>query len=193
MKIVLISVVLIAAIFIAVLAYYGTFTSPIISQKHINPVALVYDKHIGAFKNTGPVLDKIYYRLLNEDNIQTTKAFGIYYDDPKTTEKKNLRSIVGWVIEDKDKIRVAELGNKYNFAEFPASDCIVAEYPYKGKLSVFLGALKVYPKLTDYLSSNNLPMVPVMEIYDQPGKKIIYIAAVHQKIHVFDWFLDNAR
>ena len=193
MKIILISVALLMAIFIAVLSYYGFFTSPIILQKHISPVALVYNKHIGAFKNTGPIMDKIYLQLLNEDNIQATRGFGIYYDDPKTTDKDNLRSIVGWVIEDKDKIRVAELGNKYNFAEFPSSNCIVAEFPFKGKLSVFIGALKVYPKLTDYLSTSNLPMVPIMEIYDQPNKKIIYIAAVHQKMHVFDWFLDNAR
>jgi len=193
MKITLIAAAIIIAGLIVILSYYGLFSSPVISHKNIKPIALVYNKHIGEYKNTGPVMDKIYYQLLNEDNIQTTKGFGIYYDDPKTTDKNNLRSIVGCIIEDKDKLSVADLGNKYNFGEFPASDCVIAEFPYKGKLSIIIGVLKVYPKLTEYLSANKLSMVPIIEVYDQPNKKIMYIAAVHHKMHVFDWFLDNAR
>jgi len=42
-------------------------------------------------------------------------------------------------------------------------------------MSIIMGIMKVYPALNKYISENNLSEEGfVMEIYDVPGKKIIY-------------------
>ncbi|MBF0406581.1 MAG: GyrI-like domain-containing protein [Candidatus Riflebacteria bacterium] len=183
--------VLIVAIILIYLSGYGLFSSVIISEKNVGPYLLVYRKHIGDYKNVGPVMDKIYYDLKDNHSVITTKGFGLYYDNPQDVTTDNLRSIVGCIVEGKSIEDLKDIKNKYGIKEYPASKSVVAEFPFKGKISIILGIFKVYPKLSAYLNENKHPSTPIMELYDQPNEKIEYISSFDLSKEVFDSFLNS--
>lgn len=174
MKFILITCSILVFIGLGILSYYGMFATIKVEQKKTGPYVFVYEKHIGPYKNTNKVMDRIYNLLLENEKIPTTRGFGIYYDKPGSVPESELRSIVGCILDSADLHRVEELSTRYQVSSFPSSSSLVVEFPYRGVLSVFLGIFRVYPKLAEFLEQGNYPSVPIMEIYDVPGKKIIY-------------------
>jgi len=171
------------------LAYYGLFTKVMVVEKEAGDFWIVYEKHIGDYKEVEKVMDKIYSRLLGEDAVETTRGFGLYYDDPKKVKKENLRSIVGCILENKDEDKIEYLKERYTIKKYPSSKSVVAEFPFKGTPSIFMGILKVYPKITEYIEHHNYAMVPIMEVYDSSNKTISYLASVSFEAKIFDDFL----
>ncbi len=182
-------VVLFVIVLLIYLSRYGLFASVHITEKSIGPYLLVYEKHVGDYKNVGPIMDKLYYDLKDNYSIETTKGFGLYYDNPQEVDKDKLRSIVGCIVESKSINELNILGNKYGVKEFPSSESVVAELPFKGKISIILGLFKVYPKLSKYINEHKHAQTPIMELYDQPNEKIEYISAVDLPKELFDDFL----
>jgi len=136
---------------------------------------LVYENLTGDYKQSPVIMDKVYYSLLKDDKIETYKGFGIYYDNPQKVETSELRSEIGCILEEKDSLKINDLKNKYNIKTYPKGSYIVTEFPFKGKISVIIGLLKVYPKLADYVKKHGYnENGAVMEIYDTPNKKIVY-------------------
>ncbi len=189
MKIILSVIGGIVVLLIGILAYYGMFATVEISEKNVGPFWVVYEKHIGEYKNVGPVMDEIYYSLLNDHSIETTKGFGIYYDNPQKVDKDKLRSVVGCILKNADEGKIEDLRKKFKVKKYPASVSIVGEFPFKGKLSIIMGIFKAYPKLTAYIEKKGNPMCPIMEIYDTPNKKISYVASVNLDAKIFNYFL----
>ncbi len=182
--------VVIIAIIILALSYYGLFAKIEIGNKETGPFWLVYEKHIGDYSKTGAIMDKVFNELLNDESIKTTRGFGLYYDNPKNVEEEKLRSIVGCILEDSDEDKVPFLEKRYNVKKFPQSDSIVAQFPFKGMLSILVGVFKVYPKLGEYIERNNYPKTPIMELYDITNEQITYIASSKIKKNIFDSFLN---
>ena len=136
---------------------------------------LVYEKVTGDYRLSAKVMDKIYYSLLEDHDIETFKGFGIYYDNPRKVEKSKLRSEAGCILEDTSDKVIERIAGKYNIKLFSAKDFMVAEFPYRGKLSVMMGIMKVYPAMNKFAVENGFEEDGwVMEIYDIPGKKIVY-------------------
>lgn len=75
--------------------------------------------------------------------------------------------------------------------EYPISKSVVAEFPYKGKMSIILGIFKVYPKLSAYINEHKYASTPIMELYDQPNEKIEYISSVELSKEIFESFLKS--
>ena len=78
MKKFLVFIGLIIIVIVLMLSYYGLFTEVKIVKREVGPLWLVYEKHIGNYKNVGPVMDKIYNDLLGNDSIEAAKGFGLY-------------------------------------------------------------------------------------------------------------------
>jgi DNA gyrase inhibitor GyrI len=175
MKILIIIVLAIVATAFGVYAYLGGFQKINFSIRDAGGEVLVYENHIGEYKNTGPVMDKIYYSLLEEEKIETYKGFGIYYDDPSKVDKTKLRSEVGCILENPDAETLERLNGKYKIKTFPKGSYLVAEFPYKGKMSVIMGIMRVYPVMNTFIKEHNIAEDGyIMEIYDVPGKRIEY-------------------
>ena len=170
------------------LVHYEAFSEIRVAEKIVEPVWMVYNQHIGDYKGSAAVMDKIYEDLRFKNAIETTRGFGLYYDNPKLTPKDRLRCIAGCLLEARHENEIEVLKKTYQIDRFPSSTSVVAEFPYKGKLSIFIGIFKVYPKLNVYLKAKNYPQTPVMEIYDSPHEKIRYIASVHLEPKVFENF-----
>lgn len=174
MKVVLLIITVLIITIIVVYAYYGGFKRINFSVKEQGGETLVYENMTGDYKQTPAVSDRVYYSLLNEYGIATTKGFGIYYDNPKEVEKSKLRSEIGCIVENLDSVMIDKLSGKFQIKTYPYKSYITAEFPFKGKLSVMFGIMKVYPALEKYLKEHGYSDGPIMEIYDVPNKKIIY-------------------
>ena len=184
--------VAVTAVILLVLAYFGLFAPVKISEDVAGPFWLVYEKYTGEYKNIGPVMDKL-YNDLKKDGIETTKGFGIYYDNPEKVDKDKLRSAVGCIIDQKDENKITEIGKKYNLKQYPATKSAICKFPYKGMPSIIIGIIKVYPELMKHMNDFKYPEVPIMEVYDKPGEFIQYIAAIGLDKKYFDSFLDEIR
>ncbi len=175
MKIALIIIIVIGAILLAIYAWLGGFKKVQFSIQKTGGEVLVYEPHIGDYKNVGKVIDKMYYALLNEEKVKCFRGFGIYYDNPQKVEKEQLRSDVGNILENPTLEILDQLAPRYKVRTLEKQEYLVAEFPYKNQLSIFVGIMKVYPALNRYIRENSLSEEGfVMEIYDVPGKKIIY-------------------
>ena len=136
---------------------------------------LAFKLHIGDYAQSGRSMDEIYH-LLREQEIDNLTGFGLYYDNPGTTPKEELRSLTGCIINDPSDFERIEGIKK---AVLPASMALVATFPYKSNFSIALGAVKVYSSLAKYRTLHNIPEVPVMEIYDMKNARIIYVVLTH--------------
>ena len=159
---------------IGIYAYYGGFHNIVPEIAKSGGETLVYEEVIGDYAQSGEVSDRVYQKLLDDYKITTTKGFGIYYDNPETTEKTKLRSDVGCILES-DFEKIDRLKTAFEITEYPVDNYLKVEFPYKGTLSILLGIMKVYPVLNAYVSENGYEGdAPVMEIWDVPNKRIMY-------------------
>ncbi|MCG8696974.1 MAG: GyrI-like domain-containing protein [Bacteroidales bacterium] len=175
MKTVLIIIVCIVLVFVVIYAYQGGFKSIQVESITAGGETFVYKNLTGEYKNSAVTMDEIYYKLLNEYKIETYKGCGIYYDNPKKVEKSKLRCDAGCIVESKDLSKISELEGVYDVKELPKQEYVTASFPYKNKMSIIFGIMKVYPALKKYAIKNNLDEDgPVIEIYDVPNKRIVY-------------------
>lgn len=176
--------VVLAIVTACVLAYgyYGGFTKVQFQTVKQGGEILVYQEFVGDYQQSGVIMDKVYSSLLNDYKIETRRGFGIYYDNPETVEASKLRSDLGCILEHKDSAKVAVLQKSFKVKTCPEGNYLVAEFPFKGKMSIILGIMKVYPALSEYMEENGFSdQVSIMEIYDTPNQKIIYRAQALQK------------
>jgi len=168
---------LMAVLLISYFYYMGFFNKIEITEKEMGPYKVVFKEHIGDYKETGKIMDEIYYSLLDDD-VETYKGFGIYYDDPKVVEKDKLRSIAGSIIEEKDYDKIDKLKDKSDIKTIDKTRSITTEFPFRNKMSVIFSLMKVYPELNKYIDSKGYKKGDVMEVYDVPNKKINYVAEI---------------
>jgi len=181
MKILLIAIVCILIICVVVYAYYGGFKRLKIEIVEQGGEFVIYDTIVGDYRQSGIVMDKIYYSLLNDFKIETYKGYGKYFDNPKKVEKSKLRSEAGCIIESKD-INKAKASNIYKSKNLPVQRYIISEFPYKGKLSVLFSIMRVYPALSKFATINGFnDDGAIIEIYDIPNKKIFYRKEIVEK------------
>lgn len=181
----------IIVVIIVFLGYYGLFTRITVEEKSLDSFWMVYKKHVGEYKDVGPVMDAIYKGLKDDYSITTTRGFGLYYDNPREVPKEKCRSIAGCILENADVGRVDELREKYFVREYPASGIVTAEFPFRGTLSIIIGIFKVYPKLGKYIKEKGYAPRPMFEIYDTPGKKTVYGMSKDLDMELFSSFLEK--
>jgi hypothetical protein len=92
MKIALITIGVLIALLICMYTYYGGFKKIIVKVENQGGEVIVYESVTGDYKDTPKYTDKVYYALLNDEKIKTSKGIGIFYDNPQKTEKAKCRS-----------------------------------------------------------------------------------------------------
>lgn len=165
----------IAAVGLGVWLYTMDFFKPVkIIERPVGPITFVYAKHTGDYSKVGPVMDKVYNRLVSEFGIKTTRGMGIYFDNPKTVRTQDLRSEVGCILDGKDAQKAAIVMTKMPVKIMFKKNYCTATFPYKNKASIILGIMKVYPEIGDYMKTKGYQSAPAIEIYDLSKKTILY-------------------
>jgi hypothetical protein len=140
----------------------------------IGPYTLVYEEYTGPYSGTGKVIQRVYDGCTLE-GVMTEKGFGIYLNDPKTTDPNKLRSEIGCVLEGKDLGKAWRLRRRFKIKEWRGSDCLVAEFPIRNNLSYMIGPFKAYPELNKAMIARKAKLGACMELYDMPARKTLYI------------------
>lgn len=185
MKVILLVAAAIMFVVSALLAYYGAFAPVVVQQHHMGPLWLVCEKHVGDYAQVKGPMDKVYARL-RQRGVETTRGFGLYFDNPQEVSKERLRSLVGCILESDDLGLIDSLRGEFTVLQYPGARSLQVSFPFKGGVSVMVGMLRVYPMLSKYIKDNGLRFVPMMEIYDVPHQEIRYVASVELSAEVFE-------
>ena len=148
------------------------------------PMVVAYKTGKGPYKGCGDLFTEIYSLIMNRDLI------GIYYDDPEAVPPPDLRYAVGVILaegsdQEPDQSELdACLSNGYKVVHFPKPNHVVlAEFPFKNTLSIYMGIFRVYPKLKEYIASRSLCAYPALEIY--AANKIKFIMPLSKQEEFF--------
>ncbi|BCS98080.1 hypothetical protein DSLASN_37120 [Desulfoluna limicola] len=189
----ILSVTLIAlAAIVSILAWYGLFAGVTISEQSLASFSFVYEKHIGNYRQSGRIMNDIYWELKKE-GVSTTKGVGLYYDNPRKVDVEHLRSLAGCILPEEHEAAREKLKESYLVATLPEATVPVIRFPYKGKLSIVLGTLKVYPRVNAWFKAHPEHLGPIMEIYDLPKGEILYVLSQPVGIEAMDalWYAEH--
>lgn len=167
------ALILVSAIFI-VLVYSGLFSTIVISEEDVGPLTLVYRDHVGDYSETGKIQNEIYHALKKGYGIEATKGFGLYLDNPDSVDVSRLRSQAGCVLDGNDPAVAERIGQAFQVRVYPKVPSVVSRFPYRNQLSVFLGVVRVYPRLDEYMKKHRYKTAPALEVYDLGARVISY-------------------
>lgn len=180
LKIILIVILVLIIGFVAFLVYMGVFSNPKAYEGVTGPYTMAYEEFVGDYKKSGVVFDKV-FKQLKADGIETTRAIGIYFDDPRKVPVDKLRSHCGIVVENKDLGKFAKVKSKYKVKQIKKHKSIIVEFPIKNMMSYMIAPMKCYTILVNYAKEKGYQMTMPFEFYDMPGKKILFIMELKKK------------
>lgn len=135
---------------------------------------IIYETHIGDYKNSDTVLEYVEGSLYMEPAVLTDQTFMLYFDDPDEVESKNLRSVMGVILDYASPELLNYLGKRYKVARLPPCKNISVVFPYINFVSKIIGKRRSHPVLKKYLKENLLEGLPILEVYDSTDKTITY-------------------
>ncbi|MCD4812285.1 hypothetical protein K8S19_01115 [bacterium] len=173
-KVVVTTVVLGGIALFFALSIAGMFDKPEIQERDIGPYSLVFKKVEGEYQQASLYGSAV--RLwLSENGIKGKLEMAMFFDDPRQTDEKLLRYIIGWVIDEPDEETRQAIQEQYLVRTFPRQRCLVAIFPYRSKLTPVFGLAKVYPALDAYRADKGYANHPVIEMLDKKEKQMIYL------------------
>ena len=152
------------ALFIAIVlgaaVFLGVFQTVAVEAKTAGPYRIAYLPHTGPYHETRLTIERVAEELKRRD-IRFGDAVGIYFDDPAQVPAGQLRSRGGVLVPDE-----AMLPESVREEIVPPR--LVAAAQFHG--SPMIGALKVYPKMAQWMSANRYVVAgPALEVYRGDG------------------------
>ena len=178
MKIITIILITFSAVLLLLIitvGWLGLFSTVNVSERVEGGYTVVGNEFIGDYMNVGKQMKDIDSRL-KAAGLNSTKGFGIYYDNPKVTPKNKCRSFIGDIIELKDMNRIEDFKKAgFKVDTIAKKMSVLVEFPVKNQFSYFIGPIKAYPAINKYMKAKNYKPILTWELYDTPNKKIYYI------------------
>lgn len=144
--------------------YLGAYKSVQIEISKRGPLHLLYKPHAGAYHQIGDTIREVETQALAQ-NLDCTRTFGEYLDNPDSVDQDRLRSRGGCVLTAKPEHIPAE----YQYEERPTLDYVVGHFSG----SPAIGPFKVYPKVKTYLQEHRLVTTEAtIEIYTVDGPRV---------------------
>lgn len=144
---------------VTVFWWWGGFNAVSITEAQRGPYRFAYLDHQGDFSKL-PDTQRQVRRLLEEQHIRKGAMITVLLDDPRKTERKQLRAQTGYLID-----AAAQVGEPLKAGSIPARPVLVAEV----HAAALLAPSKAYQALHDYLKARQLDIrMPTVEIYASP-------------------------
>ena len=160
---------------------FGGFKKINFQTRNAGGESLIFENVRGSYHNAYKLYEKVYKELLDDYKIEATRAFGIYYDDPKKTAQISLYSIIGCIVENIDKKTLEKVTKTLEYKVLPEGEYLVTEFPFRGSFSIIIGMTKVHPLVRKFLKENSYETAEIVEIYDYPNNKIIYMTPLRKR------------
>jgi hypothetical protein len=159
------------------LAWMGAFSEIEVRESTVGPMLLVYKTQQGNYRQTrGTVKQAL--RYLDGLGLKSTQGFGLFHDDPRVVPETELRSEAGAVLEVGEESNITQLPEAFASRIFPAQKSLTAVFPLKNFLSIYIGLMKAYPKLSKELEARGSKPGSAMEIYNSEAGTITYVFAL---------------
>lgn len=144
---------------IYLVTYVGFFKTVTVSEVTPLPaMKLLYMDHVGPYHKIVSTLEKV-EAWAKANNVDCSKSFGEFIDDPDIVEEARLRSRSGCIVTEFPK----ELPPDFKTLEYPDRKYITATF--KGAPSI--GPFTVYPAVREKMSDLRLkPNGSVIEQYE---------------------------
>ncbi|MDV6235477.1 GyrI-like domain-containing protein [Leptospira ellisii] len=149
------------------LIYMGAFSPVEVKEEVRGPFFTIQHERIGDYRNVGQTFETL-QKELPLSGIKDFKLFAIYLDNPNDVPKEKLRCEVGAILSEPIGTLPSGLSLPLTIRTIPARKYLLAEFPLKNFLSIFLGIYKVYPKLFRACEAQGCDLKgrPSMEIYE---------------------------
>jgi DNA gyrase inhibitor GyrI len=154
---------------------FGAFVPLKPETKALEPMWIAYNAHSGPYQLIGPVCDGVCRALNDTCGIAAELGFGMYFDNPRRVPKAQLRSLGGCILPPDKAQGLMNASQPFRIASLPGGRAAVVRFPFRGRMSIMVGAMRVYPALGRHIAETGLPEGPVMEIYDMKAGEIRYI------------------
>ena len=128
--------------FLSYLYNMGLFGKVSVSEKEIGPFKIACQDYKGPYQQADLVFNKVNKLLISEDGISPAEGIGFFYDDRRNLIPGNFRSKIGYIIEQGDYAKLPEIAKKLEVMDYPATKCVVAEFPMVSSFSTSWGRSK---------------------------------------------------
>ncbi|MEK7474600.1 MAG: GyrI-like domain-containing protein [Candidatus Coatesbacteria bacterium] len=160
----LVVVLLVLVVVLGYLGYAGLFSPVTVSEQETGPFSLMLQSQQGSYRQTPATIEAV-RAAARSVGVEPEAACGIFLDNPREVKTADLRAQVGLVIAAKDREKIRRLPAAITYKHLEKAKCLVAEFPFRAGLSVWLGVMRVYPALNQAAAARNLERVPALEIY----------------------------
>lgn len=153
-----------------IMMYHKILKKVVVKQGPFRNLNFIYAYHKGDYQKNMLILEDVLTKLKNSD-IPVVSPATIYYDNPRKTKRKELRSEIGFIVPDS----VIEGVEDLEFKRIAHAEYIYSAFPYVSRFSIMIGAMKVFPAFKKHLKKNGLEEKEIIEIYEMQNKNIIYL------------------
>lgn len=164
------------ALLVGYSAYLGAFNRIEVEIREVGPYNVFYRAQRGPYRQTQETLDAI-GEIIRQAGHEPALGFGIYHDNPREVPQERLRSEAGYILASISADLATRLRGNGLFKHIPRRSYYVAEFPYRNRLSILLGIMRVYPRLMQAVEEREGPDQKKysLEIYDFKNRKTIYM------------------
>lgn len=136
-------------------AYYGGFSTPApLVRAEAGPFHVVYVRHVGPYKKVGDVIKKLKSDV-EAAGIKDGLSGGLFYDDPKIAGPERCRADAIVVLKP-EQLEKFKDHPTLKTKTVPRREYLTTVFPYRGRMSVLAGLMKVYPMYDKFAKENNL-------------------------------------
>jgi DNA gyrase inhibitor GyrI len=152
MKKVLAIIVLLAFAAVTYLANEGLFSKVLVTEGEMPGFRVMGIEHRGPYEKIGPAFERM-SAIAKEKGIEP-RMIGVYFDNPDMVAEDSLKSLAGMIVSAEDSLVLASLPELKSLI-IPAGHAAISSFETDGMASMIIGAMKSYPKLTEYVAEKN--------------------------------------
>ena len=178
MKKLLIGISTVLLLIFIFLVYSGLFSRIAVKEIELGPFVMAYEDHTGSYSDVGKVFQRQRDSLEKEFKIKPARYAGIYLDDPQSVPKEKLRSEIGFIIDDKDIGRLDDLKTRFKVRKLDRIKYASVLFPHRNPASIFIGVVRVYPRLGQYVKDRKYKTDYGLEIYDSARRQVTFAFAL---------------
>jgi len=169
-------VILLCTAITGFLYYVGMFQSLEVQSGQEGGYLLGGFYHVGPYEQIGPTFERT-QRIADSLGFPTDTLIGCYFSDPEIVPSDSLESYVGAVVASGDFAYVGNM-DPGHLELYPIyeGEALFVDFPRKNDVSMIVGALRIYPFLTEEAAKRGFEVGQVYEIYTESNIRYVFQA-----------------
>ena len=160
-------------------AYFGAFNRITVNVEERGDDVVIYRETKSDARESLGLIYEFRNEIVEIYSFEPKRYYRKYLSDVHNTFTKKVDTEYGIVIGSSDQLERMDFNLNVDLKKIPRKDYLVAEFPYRGRFSMWIGTQRVYPAFDKFCEENNCNKnAPVIELYDFEKGKIIYLKEI---------------